>query len=97
MREWLTEVEAEALRRFQAGQSIPSYKVVRGRATRKWNLDEDELKKKYGVKGYPTVVFLNYKGEQIERLASRDPSSVKDQIERIVELPLRPGARAAPT
>jgi hypothetical protein len=43
------------------------------------------LMTKYGVRGYPTVVFTDSKGKQLEKLSRRDANSVKAQIGRIVE------------
>lgn len=47
VRTWLDELTAEGIRRAQAGQTIPRHKVVRGRANRKWGIDDqEELKRK---------------------------------------------------
>jgi hypothetical protein len=43
------------------------------------------LGQKYGVRGYPTVVFTDATGKQVEKLARRDANSVKAQIGRVVE------------
>ncbi len=44
-----------------------------------------ELMQKYGVKGYPTVVFTDHTGKEVEKLRGRDPASVKSQIEDVVK------------
>jgi hypothetical protein len=44
-----------------------------------------DLKQKYGVRGFPTVVFLDSKGNEVEKLRGRDAASVKAQIEGVVE------------
>lgn len=44
-----------------------------------------DLTQKYGVKGYPTVVFADYQGKVIEPLRSRDAASVKAQMEKIAK------------
>lgn len=44
VQEWLKAVEAEALRRSLAGDPIPGWKVVEGRAYRRWR-DEEEAEK----------------------------------------------------
>lgn len=38
---------------------------------------------KYGVKGFPTVLFLDHEGKQVQTLAGRTPDAVKQQIESI--------------
>ena len=48
VRQWLTECEAEGIERFRRGESIPDYKVVRGRPTVKWALGEADTAKKLG-------------------------------------------------
>jgi hypothetical protein len=42
MRQLLDGVEAEAMRRFQAGQIIPGFKAVYGKGSRAWTLSDDE-------------------------------------------------------
>lgn len=44
-----------------------------------------DLIQKYGVQGFPTVIFTDSKGEQVETLGGRDAASVKAQIERVAE------------
>lgn len=41
------------------------------------------LKGKYSVRGYPTVLFLNSRGDSIETLGSRCPGDVVTQMRRI--------------
>lgn len=41
------------------------------------------IMKKFGVRGYPTVLFLKPDEEVIEKLGRRDPESVKAQMDRI--------------
>ena len=50
-----------------------------------WGKKNTDLSKKYGVRGYPTVIFTDSKGTVIEPLAGRDPASVKAQIEKIAK------------
>ncbi len=45
----------------------------------------EDLKQKYGVKGYPTVVFTDHQGKVIESLRSRDTASVKSQMEKVAK------------
>lgn len=53
MRQLLDGVEAEALRRFQAGQVIPGFKAVYGRGSRAWSLTEDEMAERLIKMGIP--------------------------------------------
>jgi hypothetical protein len=58
MRQLLEGVEAEALRRLQAGQSIPGLKLVNGRGSRAWALPEDDMAEKLVKMGIPkSAVF----------------------------------------
>ena len=47
VKQWITAVEAAALDRLMAGEEVPGYKAVEGRATRKW-VDEDAVLKALG-------------------------------------------------
>ena len=53
MRQLLEAVEAEALRRLQAGQSIPGIKLVNGRGSRAWAFPEDQIAEKLTKMGIP--------------------------------------------
>jgi hypothetical protein len=53
MRQLLEGVEKEALRRLQAGQTIPGLKLVNGRGSRAWALPEDEMAEKLIKMGIP--------------------------------------------
>jgi len=53
LRELLNSAEAEALRRLMAGQTIDGLKVVRGRGSRQWAFDEDEMATKLKKFGLP--------------------------------------------
>jgi hypothetical protein len=53
MRQLLVGVEKEALRRLQAGQTIPGLKLVNGRGSRAWALPEDEMAEKLIKMGIP--------------------------------------------
>jgi hypothetical protein len=58
MRQLLEGVEAEALRRLKAGQSIPGLKLVNGRGSRAWALPEAEMAEKLVKMGIPkSAVF----------------------------------------
>lgn len=53
MRQLLEGVEKEALRRLQAGQTIPGLKLVNGRGSRAWALPEGEMAEKLIKMGIP--------------------------------------------
>jgi hypothetical protein len=53
MRQLLDGVEAEAMRRFQAGQVIPGFKAVYGRGSRAWSLTDDEMATRLVKMGIP--------------------------------------------
>ena len=53
MRQLLEGVEKEALRRMQAGQTIPGLKLVNGRGSRAWALPEEEMAEKLVKMGIP--------------------------------------------
>lgn len=42
MKKWISDVETEALNRLKKGQGIEGYKLIRGRASRKWKADAIE-------------------------------------------------------
>jgi hypothetical protein len=46
---------------------------------------------RYGVRGFPTVIFLDSTGRQLEELGSRAPDAVSAQIGRIA-----PGGSGGP-
>lgn len=45
---FLKAVEGHALARLETGGTLGAYKLVRGRATRKWSVDEDSLQTVFG-------------------------------------------------
>ena len=61
VRQLLEAVEAEALRRFEAGVSISGLKAVYGRGTRSWALDEDQMADKLVKMGIPKTVIYETK------------------------------------
>ena len=50
-----------------------------------WGNKNNDLATKFGVRGYPTVVFLNPEGAEVARLASRTPAAVAAQIEDVAK------------
>jgi hypothetical protein len=61
MRQLLEGVEKEAMRRMQAGQSIPGLKLVNGRGSRVWSLPEDEIAEKLVKMGIPKTAIYETK------------------------------------
>lgn len=61
MRQLLEGVEAEALRRLQAGQSIPGLKLVNGRGSRAWALPEEQMAEKLVKMGIPKSAVYEIK------------------------------------
>jgi hypothetical protein len=53
MRQLLEGVEKEALRRLEAGQTIPGLKLVNGRGSRAWVLPEEQMAEKLVKMGIP--------------------------------------------
>lgn len=53
IKQMLDGVAEEAMRRLESGIKIPGLKVVRGRGTRKWSLDEEEIADKLKRMGIP--------------------------------------------
>lgn len=53
LRQLLEAVEAEALRRMEAGQTIEGLKVVRGRGSRSWMFEGEEMAEKLRKFGIP--------------------------------------------
>lgn len=53
LRQLLEAADAEALRRMQAGQTIPGLKMVNGRGSRVWNLPEEQMAEKLVKMGIP--------------------------------------------
>lgn len=57
IRQMLDGAEAEALRRFEAGQAVAGLKVVRGRGSRSWALDDDQMADKLKRMGMPKSIL----------------------------------------
>jgi len=61
VRQLLEGVEAEVHRRLEAGQSVPGFKLVRGRGSRSWSLDDETIVKKLAAMGAPKSVLIEQK------------------------------------
>lgn len=70
LRQFIEGIEKEAQRRMEAGQTIPGFKLVRGRGSRKWSLPDEEIIKVLKTMGVPKDAL--YKTTVIS------PAQVKD-------------------
>jgi hypothetical protein len=61
MRQLLEGAEKEALRRLEAGKSIPGLKLVYGRGSRAWSLPENEIAEKLVMMGVPKSAIYETK------------------------------------
>lgn len=86
MRQLLEAVEAEALRRLQAGATIPGIKLVNGRGSRAWALPEDQIAEKLVKMGIPKGAVYETKlvsPAKAEKLTwAKKDGSVKQLSER---------------
>jgi len=86
MRQLLDGVEAEALRRFQAGQVIPGFKAVYGRGSRAWSLKDDEMAERLIKMGIPkssvweTKLVSPAKAEKLTWEKTKGGEKVKAQL-----------------
>jgi len=53
VRQMLDAAEAEAQKRMEAGQTVPGLKLVHGRGSRSWSLDDDQIAEKLVKMGVP--------------------------------------------
>ena len=91
LRQMIEAVEKEALRRLEAGQSLPGLKLVHGRGSRAWALSEEEMAEKLIKMGIPKGAVYESKlisPAKAEKLTwtKRDGSVVqlsKKQIDRM--------------
>jgi thioredoxin-related protein len=50
-----------------------------------WGKKNKDISTKYGIRGYPTVIFADPEGKELERLGNRDAESVAAQIESVAK------------
>ena len=50
-----------------------------------WGKKNKDVSDKYAVRGYPTVIFMDPDGKEIDRLKQRDAASVTAQIDDIAK------------
>ena len=53
IRQMIANAEEEAMRRFKAGKAIPGLKVIRGRGSRSWSLEEEQMAERLTKMGIP--------------------------------------------
>ena len=53
VRQMLDAAEAEAQKRMEAGQTVPGLKLVHGRGSRSWSLDDDQIAERLVKMGVP--------------------------------------------
>lgn len=86
MRQFLEAVEAEALRRLNAGVSINGLKLVNGRGSRAWALPEEQIAEKLIKMGVPkgavyeTKLVTPAKAEKLTWEATKAGEKVKKQL-----------------
>ena len=50
-----------------------------------WGKKNKDLSTQYKIRGYPTVVFTDPEGKELERLGARNADSVLKQIEGVAQ------------
>jgi hypothetical protein len=50
-----------------------------------WGKKNKDVSDKYAIRGYPTVVFTDPEGKEIDRLKARDSGSVLTQIDDVAK------------
>lgn len=71
IRQMISNTEEEALRRFKAGKAITGLKVVRGRGSRSWVLEEEQMAERLVKMGIPKAEVYSTKlisPAQVEKL-----------------------------
>jgi len=63
VRTLLASAEEEVLKRLQAGNNVPGFKLVNGRGSRQWALSDDEIAEKLKKMGVPKAAI--YKTEMV--------------------------------
>ena len=96
MRQLLEGVEAEALRRMQAGQTLPGLKLVNGRGSRAWALPEAEMAEKLTWEKKGEKVTLSER--QLKRMEQEYVTKLAGKLTVVPESDSRPAVitNAAP-
>lgn len=83
LRQMLESVEAEAERRLKSGHSVPGLKLVNGRGSRKWNLDDEVIAEKLRKMGVPKDTVYKttvVSPAQVEKLTWEKRDGTKVQL-----------------
>jgi len=48
-----------------------------------WGAQHADLMKRFGVQGFPTVVYADSDGEEVGRMGTRDSAAVARDLERL--------------
>lgn len=83
LRQMLESVEAEAERRLKSGHSVPGLKLVNGKGSRKWNLDDEVIAEKLRKMGVPKDTVYKttvVSPAQVEKLTWEKRDGTKVQL-----------------
>ena len=83
MRQFIEAVESEAQRRMEAGHSVPGFKLVRGRGSRLWGLDDDQIAASLTKMGIPKAALYEQKlisPAKAEKLVWEKKDGTKQQL-----------------
>lgn len=92
LRGMLEAVEAEALRRLEAGRVIDGLKVVKGRGSRSWALDDEQVAEKLKKMGLPKDVIWTTKvisPAQIEKATWEKTSGGEKVVKKLSDRQLK--------
>lgn len=48
-----------------------------------WGKKNNDVSGKYGVRGYPTVIFTDPDGKEVDRVKARDAATIVSQIDSV--------------
>lgn len=85
LKQAITAVEEEALRRFNAGHTIDGLKPVRGRGSRGWAFEDDEMAEKLKRMGIPKAALYTSKlvsPAQVEKLSWEKRDGSRKQLSK---------------
>lgn len=84
VRQFIEGVESEAQRRLESGQSIPGFKLVRGRGSRSWGLPDEEIAEKliksFGIPKGSVYTMKLVSPAQVEKLKWSKRDGSQDQL-----------------
>lgn len=80
---WVKAIEAGAIHKAESGENIPGYKLVRGRANRKWRDEETALrmiKNARGVKVSDLTTLKLFTPTQAEKVLGKNHRIIQDLV-----------------